>query len=127
VLEILMPPDDMPPLHVHRREDEVFQILEGEIEFHLAGQPPARALPGTCVCAPRGVPHTYRVVSDVPARTLVTVVPAGFDRFVRDAGEPARGAVLPPQDAEPDMARLMRAADDAGIEILGPPGMLPQG
>ena len=50
-----------------------------------------------------------------------------FDRFVRDAGEPARGAVLPPQEAEPDMARLMRAADDAGIEILGPPGMLPQG
>ena len=26
--------DDMPPLHVHRREDEVFYVLEGELSIH---------------------------------------------------------------------------------------------
>jgi mannose-6-phosphate isomerase-like protein (cupin superfamily) len=28
---------DMPPLHVHRREDEAFYVLEGRMSVHLPG------------------------------------------------------------------------------------------
>ncbi|WP_234818672.1 cupin domain-containing protein [Sinorhizobium fredii] len=33
-----MPYADSPPLHVHRREDEVFHILEGRMRFHIDGR-----------------------------------------------------------------------------------------
>ena len=125
VVESLGPPGDMPPLHVHRVEDEVFYVLDGALELHVAGRPPARLEAGESLLAPRDVPHTYRVVSEGPARWLVLSVPASFERFVLAASDPAETQTLPPPDLEPDMDRMMRAAAEAGIEILGPPGALP--
>src|SRR4051794_32087304 len=29
---------DMPPLHVHRRDDEAFYVLEGEVTLFVAGE-----------------------------------------------------------------------------------------
>jgi mannose-6-phosphate isomerase-like protein (cupin superfamily) len=29
---------DMPPLHVHRRDDETFYVLEGEVTLFVAGE-----------------------------------------------------------------------------------------
>jgi quercetin dioxygenase-like cupin family protein len=125
VVEGLGAPGDMPPLHVHHVEDEIFYVLEGALELHVAGRPTVRLEAGECVLAPRDVPHVYRVVSEAPARWLVLSVPANFERFVLAASDPADAAILPPPDREPDMARVMRAAAEAGIEILGPPGTLP--
>src|SRR6202790_2200759 len=33
--EAIVPPGGGPPLHVHSREEEAFNILEGEITFHI--------------------------------------------------------------------------------------------
>ena len=49
----------------------------------------------------------------------MTSTPAGFEAFVRAVGSPEPGAPLP------DPAELARIAAEHGIEILGPPGMLP--
>src|SRR3972149_10170118 len=38
VIEEVSPVGGGPPLHVHRHEDEVFYVLEGEAEFQLGGQ-----------------------------------------------------------------------------------------
>ena len=44
-------PGDGPPPHIHHREDETFQILEGEYEFMVGGKTiPAKA--GTTLFAP---------------------------------------------------------------------------
>jgi hypothetical protein len=51
--------------------------------------------------------------------------PAGFEQFLRAASEPAPAAELPPAGRQGDPAQLANAAADQGIEILGPPGMLP--
>jgi quercetin dioxygenase-like cupin family protein len=125
IVEIMAPPGDMPPLHVHQREDETFYVLEGELELHVGDSAPVRVLPGACTVAPRGIPHVYRVVSGEAARFLVVTTPAGFERFVAEASIPARENALPPVDAEPDMGRLMAAAAAAGIDIIAPPGTLP--
>jgi len=114
---------DMPPLHVHRRDDETFSVLEGEVTLFVAGEQIALG-PGRSAFAPRAVPHTYRVESD-EARWLVITAPAGFDGFVREVAEPAPADELPPHGRTPDPAFLSRAAAKAGIEILGPPGALP--
>ena len=114
---------DMPPLHVHRREDEIFYVLDGRLSLHL----PDGSLeigPGQAAFAPRDVPHAYRVESDT-ARWLAIAVPAGFDAFVREVGEPAPEDVLPPESRVHDPARLAEIGARYGIELLGPPGTLP--
>jgi hypothetical protein len=50
---------------------------------------------------------------------LAITIPAGFDRFVAEAGDPAPERRLPPP-AVPDFERLLAAAKKYGQEILGP-------
>ena len=114
---------NMPPLHVHRRNDETFYILEGDVRLFVGDREIVLA-PGQAALAPRDVPHTYRVESD-RARWLVINSPAGYERFLRAASEPAPRAELPPAGRHNDPAALAAAAAEQGIEILGPPGMLP--
>ncbi|MEV1175501.1 AraC family ligand binding domain-containing protein, partial [Nonomuraea sp. NPDC049784] len=45
--------------------------------------------PGDLVLLPVGLPHTFGVGLEEPFRSLVITTPAGFERFVADAGEPA--------------------------------------
>jgi quercetin dioxygenase-like cupin family protein len=108
-----VPAQQMPPLHLHRAEDEGFYVTEGEATFFLPGRE-VTLKPGDFFLAPRGVPHTYRAGPE-GARWLVAVTPAGFERFVADV------AALAEQTPE----ALTAVAARYGIEILGPPGMLP--
>jgi quercetin dioxygenase-like cupin family protein len=114
---------DMPPLHVHRRDDETFFVLEGDLTLFVGGEQIAVGA-GQAAFAPRDVPHAYRVESD-EARWLVITTPAGFDSFVRAVSEPAPANELPPAGRHTDAAVLQQAAATVGIEILGPPGALP--
>jgi mannose-6-phosphate isomerase-like protein (cupin superfamily) len=114
---------DMPPLHVHRRDDETFYVLEGELRLFVADEQIVLG-PGQAAYAPRDVPHTYRVESD-EARWLVITAPAGFDNFVREVSEDAPADEMPPHGRPVDPAVLAQAAAKVGIEILGPPGALP--
>ncbi len=115
--------NSMPPLHVHHRDDETFYVLDGEMRLFV-GDRELVLTAGHAALAPRGVAHTYRVESD-RARFIVVNSPAGFEQFVRAASEPAPSDELPPADRPADPAALAQAAADYGIEILGPPGMLP--
>ena len=114
---------DMPPLHVHRRDDETFYLLEGELTLFVGGERLVLG-PGQAAHAPRDVPHTYRVESE-EARWLVITTPAGFDAFVREVSDPAPAEELPPAGRAVDPTLLGHAAAKAGIEILGAPGTLP--
>jgi mannose-6-phosphate isomerase-like protein (cupin superfamily) len=114
---------EMPPLHVHHRDDETFYVLDGEVSLFAAGRQ-LTLTAGQAALAPRAVPHCYRVESE-EARWLVITTPAGFESFVRRVAEPAPADELPEGPRPVDPAFLARAAADAGIEILGPPGALP--
>jgi mannose-6-phosphate isomerase-like protein (cupin superfamily) len=124
LVEMHTPSGDQPPLHVHRREDEGFYVLEGELCL-WAGEERIVLRPGEFANAPAGVPHTYRVVSEEGARFLVTSPTGEFVRFVKSFGEPAPRRELPVPDGPPDAERLGRLAAEHGIDLLGPPGMLP--
>jgi quercetin dioxygenase-like cupin family protein len=123
VLEVLVPEGDMPPLHVHHEEDEVFHVVEGQVTLFLPGQEVALTA-GDTFRAPQGVPHTYRVESET-ARWLVFCAPARFDAFVRAVSEPASSEELPPRGRPIDPERFAAEAIQQGIELLGPPGALP--
>jgi quercetin dioxygenase-like cupin family protein len=124
VVENLVPEGDMPPLHVHHDEDEVFHLLDGRVTLYLPGRQVELGR-GETFRAPRGVPHTYRVESET-ARMLVICQPARFDGLVRDVSEPATAEELPPRGRPLDVEALGAAAGRAGIELLGPPGALPE-
>lgn len=106
-------PGGGPPPHIHHREDETFQILEGEYEFHVAGKTFV-AQPGTTVFAPRGIPHTYRYLGQTPGRLMCTITPSGFEGFFEEIG------ALSPQQQQ-DIPRVMEIAEKFGMEILPPP------
>ena len=122
--ESTAPAGHQPPPHVHHREDEGFYVLDGELTLYTPDDELVLR-PGAFFNAPRGVPHTFRVSEPGPARWLVTSAPAGFEAFVREYGEPAARDELPVLDGPPDVERLVATAARHGIEILGPPGMLP--
>ncbi len=115
---------DMPPLHVHHQDDETFYVLEGELTLFLGDQQ-VTLLAGQAALAPREVPHVYRVESEL-ARWLVITSPSGFEEFVRAIAEPTERDELPPEGRPVDPQAIAQAAAQVGIEVLGPPGTLPE-
>lgn len=122
LLECEAPQGAMPPLHVHHDEDETFYVLEGRVRLFTPGGS-VEIGPGESATGPRGVPHAYRVESD-GARMLV-LTNGAFASFVEEASVPASGAGYAPADALLAPEALGAAAAKAGIEVLGPPGLLP--
>ena len=112
VFESVVPAGEGPPLHVHHNEDEVIHVIEGEYEFWLDGQSMRRG-PGHSVFLPRGVPHTFRIVSQVPGRNLGIVTPGGFENFFVEMA--SRGLEIPT-----DLPEIGRIGADYGLEFKGP-------
>jgi mannose-6-phosphate isomerase-like protein (cupin superfamily) len=119
LLESLVPPGASPPLHVHHREDETFWVLEGTLTVRC-GDETFRAVAGSYVFLPRGVPHTFRVDGDTPVRMLTLLTPGGGEAFFVEGGRPAERMTLAPP-APPDIAALERVAHKFGSEFVGPP------
>ena len=106
-------PGGGPPPHIHHREEETFQILEGEYEFMVGGKT-ILAKPGTTLFAPRGIAHTYRYLGQTPGRLLCIITPSGFEGFFEEIG------ALTPQEQQ-NIPRVMEIAKKFGLEILPPP------
>src|SRR3954462_14165182 len=104
------------PPHVHHREDEMFYVLEGRMEFTL-GDELIEGLPGDAFFLPRGIPHTFKNAGTAPARALVFATPCGFERFIPEFGTPAGDAVEPPPDTPELVDRLMAACTRYGLDM----------
>ncbi|WP_042777061.1 cupin domain-containing protein [Sinorhizobium fredii] len=122
VVEHHMPYADSPPLHVHRREDEVFHILEGRMRFHIDGRERIAGA-GETVIAPKGLAHTFRVESSDGARCLTITRGSDFETLLRQMGRLADRPELPPQSAPtPEIiVALTRCCTANGIDIIGAP------
>lgn len=80
IMESVTPPNQGPPLHVHRVEDESFYILEGDYLFEVDGKQ-MELHTGDFAWAPRDVPHCFQNIGATPGRMLVTIEPAGIEGF----------------------------------------------
>ncbi len=120
VAEVTTPPQGGPPPHMHSREDETFYVLEGELEFMVDYRPiPVTA--GSVVYGPRGILHTYKNVGTEPSRMLVTITPAGFEKFFEEVGEPTTDSSSPPPFGPAQIEYLLATAPKYGMAIPPPP------
>jgi mannose-6-phosphate isomerase-like protein (cupin superfamily) len=101
-----------PPRHLHHREDEVFELIEGQavvwtpdLSFILT--------PGDLVLLPKLGQHTWRACGPTAVRFTVTFTPSGFERFFQDI---ERRRLL-----ATDVAELRAVATAVGMDIVGPP------
>ena len=68
VIEMFVPPGgEGPPAAVHRRQEKLFLVVEGQIEFSVGCDRIEVAAGGTAY-APRGVPYRFVNVGPTPAR-----------------------------------------------------------
>ena len=123
VIELTAPRGSMPPLHVHD-EDETFYVLEGGGTFYT-GEDVVSLSAGDSLLAPRHVPHTF--CAGAEGLRMLVVGGGDFERLVRAVSRPAGNTTIPASTRpwREDTADLVAIAGEHGIDILGPPGMLP--
>jgi mannose-6-phosphate isomerase-like protein (cupin superfamily) len=102
LFEVLVPPGFDVGAHVHTRSEEIFYVLDGELEL-LAFEPedrsspdwrswrradgsrPVRAGAGSCMFVPPGCPHAFTNPLDVPARMLfLSAPPPDHERYFEE-------------------------------------------
>ena len=94
----LAPQTPGPPPHLHRRTDEAFYVLEGELTFHLDDRS-IKAEPGAFVLVPHGVVHTFENAASSEVRFLEVVTPGAFTGYFEEmvAALPAGGGPPDPE------------------------------
>lgn len=103
------PPGTSIPMHVHSKEDEIFKVLEGQLEVTVGGETTILQA-GDLAFAPKGVPHTWTVVGDRPCRTILTAFPAGIELMFSELGELPAGP--------PDFPKVAEICGRYGIEFI---------
>jgi quercetin dioxygenase-like cupin family protein len=99
LIDMIVPPGGGPPPHRHDFE-EMFTILEGEIELTFRGEA-QRATTGSTVNVPANAPHSFKNTSDQPARLLCMCTPAGQDEFFMAVGDSVDSRTAPPPGLTP--------------------------
>ncbi|WP_189863684.1 cupin domain-containing protein [Streptomyces poonensis] len=128
--EVVVPPGFDVGAHVHARSEELFYVLEGELDV-LAFEPRVRtpdtwqrwesgsgnrvvrATPGTVIAVPPGCPHAFANPTDAPARMFFQASPPpDHERYfeellgILDAGGPPDRAAIEELRARYDIEQL---------------------
>lgn len=89
VIEMNVPPGGGPNPHAHPDMQEMFYVVEGEVEFRTDNGK-TRAGQGGFINIPfGGGVHAFKNVSDQPAKLLCTVVPSGLEVMFKEASKAA--------------------------------------
>jgi mannose-6-phosphate isomerase-like protein (cupin superfamily) len=109
LIDMYVPPGGGPPPHRHDFE-EMFSILEGEIEVTFRGER-ATVRAGETVNVPANAPHAFRNASSRPARLLCLCSPPGQEECFLAIGDPVASRTAPaPELSETELAERMAKA-----------------
>jgi quercetin dioxygenase-like cupin family protein len=122
VIDMLVPPGGGPGPHSHANIQELFYVVDGELDFKTeAGKYTAKK--GSFINIPMGGEvHCFKNNSKGMAHLLCTVIPAGLDAFFQEIGMPTSpGKFLPPPVLNvQEVARLLAAAEKRGQKVYPP-------
>jgi mannose-6-phosphate isomerase-like protein (cupin superfamily) len=119
LLEAVAKPGSEPPPHVHSREDELFYILEGDLDVFV-GDDVFAASAGGCVFLPRLKPHAF-IIRSPSLRMLALFTPGGIEEKFRSVSARVGDLVLPdtalphPSTEHPD---VVQSVGDGGVRFL---------
>lgn len=124
LIDMHIPKGGGPPPHRHDFE-EMFSILEGEIELTFRGEK-TTARAGETVNIPANAPHAFTNAQDQAVRLLCLCSPAGQDDFFVKVGIPvAHRTEAPPALDEAEqaafLAKAVALAPEYRTELLLPP------
>lgn len=97
------------PMHIHENEDELFHIIEGQMEFQTQGKTVVLSK-GDMIFLPRMIPHAFKVVGDVKCKAVVTIIPSGIEEMFEAL------AALPP--GPPDFEKVTEICARQGITFV---------
>jgi len=134
--EVVVPPGFDVGAHVHRAAQELFYLLEGELDL-LAFEPQSRSEgdwhewvssngqkflrggPGSLLFIPPGCPHAFSNPTSEPARVLFQAAPSGHEDYLEELAALLREAERKPHPAA--VAELRRRHDIEQLTALRNP------
>jgi mannose-6-phosphate isomerase-like protein (cupin superfamily) len=114
LIDMLVPDGGGPPPHRHDFE-EVFSLLDGELEFTFRGEARTVKAPAT-VNIPANAPHQFKNKSGKTVHMLCVCAPAGQEEFFTAVGVPVESRLAPP----PKLSREEQAEKGKLAEELAP-------
>lgn len=97
------------PPHVHTKEDEIFRVVEGQVEIMVDGNVTILNA-GDMAFAPKNIPHAWKVVGTEKAKMITSAFPAGIEHmFVELAKLPA---------GPPDFGQVAEICGRHGIKFI---------
>lgn len=114
LIDMLVPDGSGPPPHRHDFE-EMFTLLEGELEFTFRGKTQSVAAPMT-VNIPANAPHAFKNTSGKTVHMLCLCAPAGQEEFFMAVAVPVESRSAPP----PKLDSAEMAAKGKLVQELAP-------
>lgn len=102
-------PNSSIPKHIHTNEDELFTILEGEVEFEV-GEQKIVAQSGDTLFLPRNIPHSLKVLGTKDAKATVTIMPAGLETMFEELSQLPAGP--------PDFSVVAKICGNYGVTFV---------
>jgi quercetin dioxygenase-like cupin family protein len=110
-----VPPGGGPPPHIHRREDEAFFLLEGQLTLQVDGKS-LSATTGAWVTLPKGTLHAFKNPGPTLTKMLILVNPSGLERYFAEVGHATKEESETPEAIE----SLVTVAPKYGLEVRPP-------
>lgn len=124
LLEVRVPPGMIrPPLHLHRRQQESFELLCGQVSVQ-AGHQQHTLRPGDRLTIPQAAPHTWWNSGDNEAIMLAEFRPPGeiLSFFETFSGMATEGRCTP--QGSPPFLQIAASARLWDMYLAGPPVIL---
>jgi quercetin dioxygenase-like cupin family protein len=120
---MFIPPGGGPNPHRHDFE-ESFTILQGEIEATFREEKSTVGA-GETLSIPANAPHSFKNVSNRPARLLCICAPAGQEDFFAEVGvKVSERTTPPPKASQEEQERFIKKAEELApkyrTELLKP-------
>jgi quercetin dioxygenase-like cupin family protein len=94
LIDMIVPDGSGPPPHRHDFE-EMFTVLEGELEFTFRGET-TTVRAGSSMNIPANAPHRFKNTSGSTVHMLCMCTPAGQEEFFMEIGDLLKSRTSPP-------------------------------
>jgi mannose-6-phosphate isomerase-like protein (cupin superfamily) len=101
------PPGFNTGAHYHTKIEEIFYVLEGELDLRC-GERTVRGGPGTCVFVPPGAAHAFGNSGSKSGRMLLITAPPGHEKYFDELRDLIAKGGKPDPDALAKLRRKVR-------------------